>query len=74
MTYQTPDTVQNGDIHTVAISTKFNKITTSDTARWNANFDFFYKPHFYAPLKSNNIIVFFSNKINKINMTQQGGF
>lgn len=39
-----------------------------------ANFDFFYKPHFYAPLKSNNIIVFFSNKINKINTNAQGGF
>ncbi len=35
--YQTPDTVQNGETHTVAISTKFNKITTSDTARWNEN-------------------------------------
>ena len=35
--YQTPDTVQNGETHTVAISTKFNKITTSDTARWSEN-------------------------------------
>jgi len=35
--YQTPDTVQNGDLHSVAIGTKFNKITTSDTARWNEN-------------------------------------
>lgn len=39
-----------------------------------ANFDLFYKWHFYAPLKSNNIIVFFSNKINKINTNAQGGF
>jgi hypothetical protein len=35
--YQTPDTVQNGETHTVAIGTKFNKITTSDTARWSEN-------------------------------------
>ena len=35
--YQTPDTVQNGETHTVAISTKLNKITTSDTARWSEN-------------------------------------
>jgi len=27
----------NGETHTVAISTKFNKITTSDTARWSEN-------------------------------------
>ena len=35
--YQTPDTVQNGETHTVAIGTKFNKITTSDTVQWSEN-------------------------------------
>ena len=35
--YQTPDTVQNGETHTVAIGTKFNKIATNDTAQWNEN-------------------------------------
>ena len=35
--YQTPDTVQNGETHTVAISTKQNKITTSDTVQWSEN-------------------------------------
>ena len=33
--YQTPDTVQNGEMHNVVISTKFNKITTTDTAQWS---------------------------------------
>ena len=33
--YQTPDFVQNGETHQVAISTKFNGITASDTALWN---------------------------------------
>ena len=33
--YHTPDDIQNGETHTVAISTKFNGITASDTARWN---------------------------------------
>ena len=31
--YQTPDTVQNGESHNVAIGMKFNKITTGDTAQ-----------------------------------------
>ena len=35
--YQTPDTVQNGEPHTVIISTKQNKITASDTAQWSEN-------------------------------------
>jgi VWFA-related protein len=35
--YQTPDTVQNGETHKVVISTKLNKITASDTARWSEN-------------------------------------
>ena len=35
--YQTPDTVQSGDLHTVAIGTRFNSITTTDTAQWNEN-------------------------------------
>ena len=35
--YQTPDTVQNGETHTVAIGTKFNKIATSDTVQWSEN-------------------------------------
>ena len=35
--YQSPDTVQNGETHTVAIGTKFNKITTSDTVQWSEN-------------------------------------
>ena len=35
--YQTPDTVQNGETHTVIISTKQNKITASDTAQWSEN-------------------------------------
>lgn len=35
--YQTPDTVQNGETHTVVIGTKLNKISTSDTARWSEN-------------------------------------
>ena len=33
--YQTPDTVQSGDLHTVAIGTRFNSITTTDTAQWS---------------------------------------
>ena len=33
--YQTPDTLQNGETHDVVISTKFNKITTTDTAQWS---------------------------------------
>ena len=35
--YQTPDTVQNGETHNVAIGMKFNKITTSDTVQWSEN-------------------------------------
>ena len=35
--FQTPDTVQNGETHTVAIGTKLNKIVASDTAQWNEN-------------------------------------
>lgn len=33
--YQTPDVVQDGETHHVAISTTFNGKTTSDTAQWN---------------------------------------
>ena len=33
--YQTPDTLQNGETHDVALSTKFNKITTTDNAQWS---------------------------------------
>ena len=34
--FQSPDTVANGATYDVAIGTKFNKITTSDTVQWNA--------------------------------------
>ena len=33
--YQTPDTLQNGETHDVALSTKFNRITTTDNAQWS---------------------------------------
>lgn len=33
--YQTPDTVQNGETHDIILSTKFNKITTKDSAQWS---------------------------------------
>ena len=33
--YQTPDTVQNGETHDIIISTKFNNITTKDSAQWS---------------------------------------
>ena len=35
--YQTPDTLQDGQTHDVAISMTFNKITASDTAQWSEN-------------------------------------
>lgn len=33
--FQSPDTVANGETHTVVIGTKFNGISTSDAATWN---------------------------------------
>ena len=35
--YQTPDTLQNGETHNVAISMTFNKVTASDTVQWSEN-------------------------------------
>ncbi len=33
--FETPDTVQNSETHTVTISTVFNSIIASDSAKWN---------------------------------------
>ena len=33
--YQTPDTVKNGQMHTVTISTEFSRTFTSDTIQWD---------------------------------------
>ena len=33
--YQTPDTLQNGEMHDVSLSTTFNKITAIDAAQWD---------------------------------------
>ena len=35
--YQTPDTIQSGDVHNVVISMTFNKVTSKDSIQWNEN-------------------------------------
>ena len=35
--YQTPDTVLNGETHTLSISTTFNRVLTSDSIQWSEN-------------------------------------
>ena len=35
--YQTPDTIQSGDVHNVVLSMTFNKVTSKDSIQWNEN-------------------------------------